>query len=156
MARSPPQATFTAFQQIYQHEWQYLQCVVLDVAEHFAPIETAICTAFFPDLLGGTTPTTIPPDLRSLLFLPVKSAGVSVPNPSDSTNDYRTTSSMCTAVLTNSLLDGNPLTITDHQKEMRDGRSAAQASKCTNVAAKLSTPHRADDSFRHPPNHLLE
>ena len=46
---------------------------------------------------------------------------------------------MCTAVLTESLLDGTPLTIIDHQKAIQDRRSIAQASKRANTAAKLST-----------------
>ena len=66
---------------MYQHESQYLQRVVSDCADYFSPIETAICTAFLPALLDGTTPTTIPPDLRALLSLPVKSTGVGILNP---------------------------------------------------------------------------
>ena len=80
-----------------------------------------------------------PPDLRTLLSLSVKLAGVGVPNPTKSANNDQTTSSVCTIVLTNSLLDGTPLTITDHQKAMQDGRSAAQAFKRANTTANLST-----------------
>ena len=107
------------------------------MAECFAPIKTTICTAFLPALLGGTTPNTIPPDLRVLLSLPIKPAGVGVPNPTNSADDNHTTSSMCTAVLTNPLLDGIPLTITDYQKAIRDGRSVDQASKRANATANL-------------------
>jgi len=52
---------FTAFQQIYQHKWQYLQRVVSDMSDHFVLIDTTICTIFLPAILGETTPTTISP-----------------------------------------------------------------------------------------------
>jgi len=60
IARLSPQAAFYTFQHSYQHEWQYLQSVVSDMVDHVTPIETYICTVFLPDLLGGTTSTTIP------------------------------------------------------------------------------------------------
>ena len=66
VTRSFPQATFTAFQASYQHEWQYLQHVVPDMADRFALIETAICTSFLPALLGDTTLTSILPPKSSL------------------------------------------------------------------------------------------
>ena len=108
-----------------------------DYADHFAPIETAICTAFLPAILGGTTPTTTTPNLCALLYLPVKSAGVGVPNLTKSAGKNHTTSSVCTSVLTNSLLDGTSLVITDHQAAMRKGQGATQSSKRINTATAL-------------------
>jgi len=110
---------------------------MLHVVKHFAPIENAICTAYLPALLGGTTLTTTPPDLCALLSLPIKSSGDSVLNPTDSDDDNHTTSSVCTAVLTDSCLNVTRLTITNHQKAMRDGRSATQASKRANTVVNL-------------------
>ena len=45
---------------------------------------------------------------------------------------------MCTSVLTDSLLDGTPLVIVDHQAAMREGRTTAQSSKQANSATALS------------------
>ena len=99
---------------MYQHKWQYLQRVVLDVAEHFAPIETAIRTPFLLDLFGGTVPTTIPPNLRALLSLPVKSFGIGILNPIELADNNHTTSRVRTAFFIDYLLDGTPLTIANH------------------------------------------
>ena len=120
VAHSSSQAAFYFFQQLYQHEWKYLQHVVSNVAKHFALIETAIRTIFLPALLGGTATTTITPDLHALLSLPIKLAGIGVPNPTKSAGENHTTSSVCTSVLTDSLLNGTFLVITDHQAAMRE------------------------------------
>ena len=77
------------------------------------------------------------PNLRALLSFLIKSSGVGVPKPIESTGNNRTTSAVRTAVLTDTLLNGTPLTIVDHQKAIRDGQSAVQASKKVNAAADL-------------------
>ena len=109
------------------------------MADHFAPIETAICTAFLPVLLGDTNPTTTPTNLRNLLALPVKSAGVNIPNLTESADDNHTTSSMCTLVLTDSLLDSTSLVIGNHQVAMHEGRTAAQSAKRASSATALAS-----------------
>ena len=122
-----------------------------DNADYFASIDTAIHTAFLPALLGGTTPTTIPPDLRTLLSLPVKVVSVGMPNPNESANNNHTTSSVCTSVLTDSLLDGISLVIGDHQVAIQEGRTVAQSSRRANSAttlASLLVPMDALDSQR--------
>ena len=110
-----------------------------DCADHLAPIETTTRTAFLPALLGGTIPTTIPPDLCALLSLPIKLEGVRVPNITESADENHTTSSVCTSVLTSSLLDGTSLVIVDYQVAMHEGQGAVQSSKYANAATELSS-----------------
>ena len=121
---SSPQIAFTTFQQSYQRKWQYLHLVVLDCADHFAPVETAIYTIFLPALLGGATTTTTPTDLRTLLSLLLKLTAVGVPNLANSTDKNLTTSIMCTSVFTDSVLDGTSLVISEHQATILKGRGA--------------------------------
>ena len=87
-------------------------------ADYFAPIETTTRTAFLRALLGGTNPTTIPIDLRALLYLPVKSAGVGIPSLTKPAGKNYITSSVCISVFVDFLLDGTSLVIVDHQAAM--------------------------------------
>ena len=66
-------------------------------------------------------------------------AGAGVPNPTKSADEDHTTSSVCTAVLKDSLLDSTSLVIANHQTAIRKGQGAAQSSKRPNAAAKLSS-----------------
>ena len=74
----------------------------------------AIRTEFLPILLGGTAPTTTTPELCSLLALPVKAAGIGVPDPTSTADIHYSTSTVCSTTLANSLSDHTPLTIVTH------------------------------------------
>jgi len=60
--------------------------------------------------------------------------GVGIPNPIESADNNHITSSVCTAVLADSLLNDTLLTIADHQKVVRGKKSIAQASNKANAA----------------------
>ena len=139
IARSSPQCSFIALQKSYQQEWMHLQRVVDGISSHFAPVEAALCTRFLPSLLGGTTPTTIPPELRSLLSLPVKSSGIGIPLPTTSADDRHLASSTCTSVLTDSLIESAPLSMGDHHTAMREGRASARTSGKAMAETSLTT-----------------
>ena len=92
-----------------------------------------------------------PPELRTLLSLPVKLAGVGTPNPTNPANDNHTTSSVCTSVLTKFLLDSTSLIIPDNQAAMHEGRTTAQSIKQANFANVLRSrlvPMDAQDARR--------
>ena len=55
-----------------------------------------------------TTSTTIPPKLRSLLSLIIKSSGIGTTLSTTSVNDYHFVSSTYTAFLTDSLIESAP------------------------------------------------
>ena len=110
-----------------------------DVAEHFALIDTAICTCFLPAFLVGITSITIPLTSASSPLLPVKSAGVGIPNLTKSANDNHITSSVCTSVVTDSLIDGTSLVIRDHQVAIHEGQTAVQSAKQANSATALTS-----------------
>ena len=55
LAGNFPQAAYARFTVCLQSEWQYMQCMTSAMAPHFAPLEVAIRTKFFPSLLGIAT-----------------------------------------------------------------------------------------------------
>ena len=61
-----------------QQEWQYLQRVVPDMGPAFQPLEEALCEVFLPALLQEEPPGTL---LDSFCDLPVRLAGIGIPNP---------------------------------------------------------------------------
>ena len=137
IAISSPQCAFIALQKSYQQEWQHLQRVVNDISAHFLPVEHALQTKFLPALLGGITPTDIPPDLRTILSLPVKLAGIGVPLPTTTADDRHLSSSRCTAVLVDSLIDDSPLCMGDHLAAMSEGRVKSRTSGTATAALSL-------------------
>ena len=138
IARSSPQMTYAAVMHSFQHEWQYLQRVVSDCSDHFSPLETAIRTVLLPALFGGADPTEISPDLRSVLSLPIRHGGISLPDPTVTADTNHTTSSVCTALLTDSLLDGTELSLVDHQKCMAEGKKGATTERNATATADLA------------------
>ena len=124
VAQPSPHCAFVGLQKSLQSEWMHLQRVVDDIGSAFQPIEDAILTKFLPALFD--TPLAIPPDLRTITSLPVKKAGVGLPNPTSTAPHNHTSSKECTAVLTNALLTGEGWHITDHVNAMHTGRTDAR------------------------------
>ena len=102
VAQPSPHCAFVGLQKSLQSEWMHLQRVVDDICSAFQPIEDAILTKFLPALFD--TPLAIPPDLRTITSLPVKKAGVGLPNPTSTAPHNHTSSKECTSILTNALL----------------------------------------------------
>ena len=74
-----PQTAYAGLAMSLQHEWQYLQRVIPEVGAFMDPIEEAIREEFLPALFGGDL--TVDDDLRELLALGVKRAGLGLPVP---------------------------------------------------------------------------
>ena len=70
-----PQTAYAGLVKSLQTEWTYLQRVVPDIATHFNPIEDAIATDFLPALFDSEAPD------RALTRLPVRLAGLGIPDP---------------------------------------------------------------------------
>jgi len=113
----------------------HLQRVVGDIGDAFDPIESAIISTFLPALFD--TPQAIHKDLRALTSLPVKKAGIGLPNPTTAAPHNHTSSKECTAVLTNALLTGEGWHINDHQHAMHAGRVDARLRNSTSHQASL-------------------
>jgi hypothetical protein len=72
-----PQTAYAGLSKSLQAEWQYMHRVVENAGDHFGPIEEALANVFIPALLGGKEGG----QLRELFTLPVRQAGLNLPNP---------------------------------------------------------------------------
>jgi hypothetical protein len=73
-------SAYTGYTKSLQHQWTFLQRVVPNIDDMFQPLEDMINSSFIPALFGTSTQESVD-DLRPLLALPVKLAGLAVPNP---------------------------------------------------------------------------
>ena len=93
-----PQAAYAAMQKCLQQQWQFVQRVIEDTDESFAPLETALAERFLPALFG----TDLEEDthLRALSSLPIKWSGLALPNPVHSgASNYEASTQMCQHLL---------------------------------------------------------
>jgi hypothetical protein len=73
-----PQAARAGLQKSLQQEWQFLQRVTNRLSNEFEVVEEALATKLLPSLFGnGESCDT----KRQLVCLPVKHAGLALPNP---------------------------------------------------------------------------
>jgi hypothetical protein len=107
VAKRFPQTAYAGLSKSLQMEWQYLQRVTPDTAAAFGPIEDVIAGTFLPSLLAEERPGVA--SLRSLLVLPVRQAGLGIPNPTATAGPCYAASKACTSHLTASLLNGSEL-----------------------------------------------
>jgi len=74
-----PQTAFAGLTKSLQLEWQYLQRVVPRTGRALAPIEATIANSFLPALLAEKDETI--KQLREVSTLPVRHAGLGIPDP---------------------------------------------------------------------------
>jgi hypothetical protein len=92
-----PQSAFCAMQKSLQMEWQFVQRVTKCPPDSFAPIEAALADTFLSALFQCTPPS------RDLTSLPVKFAGLSLPDPTKTAKSNFSASSSLISDLSNSL-----------------------------------------------------
>ena len=115
-----PQTAYAGLAKSLQHEWQYLQRVTPAVAESFAPIEEALAEGFLPALLKESVEGVA--KLRELLALPVRMAGLGVPNPTVTADACYRASLSCTETLTKSLTNRDVLDAAQYSGRVRSER----------------------------------
>ncbi len=83
MADTYPQSAYAGLQKSLQMEWQFVQRVVEGIGESFTDVQKAITECFLPALFRDTLDEK--DDVRLLLCgLPVKHAGLALPDPTKS------------------------------------------------------------------------
>jgi hypothetical protein len=112
VAQRFPQTAYAGLSKSLQMEWQYLQRVLPSSGPAFAQIETALAETFLPALLQEPAAPT--PPFRNLLALPVRKAGLGVPDPRQTGADCHTASLACTEELTRTLRAGTNLDVQAH------------------------------------------
>ena len=115
-----PQAAYAGLASSLQLEWQYLQRVTPDVGLRFAPLESALAEIFLPALFGASVEEIA--KMRNILALPVKFAGLGIPDPSNSAEVCYLASKSCTSELSVSILGGGALDVSAYGKSVKNER----------------------------------
>jgi hypothetical protein len=82
VAKNFPQSAYSGLQKSLQQEWQFVQRVKEGVGEEFTDIERAISQTFLAALFGDEYDDDDP--RRKVVCLPVKHAGLAIPDPTTS------------------------------------------------------------------------
>ena len=138
-----PQTAYAGLSKSLQAEWQYMHRVIEDVGEYFAPIEEALATVFIPALLGGKEGE----QLRDLFTLPVRQAGLNIPNPAKKARDGYQASLECTKALTASLLARSDLDAIGYAGSVKEARARTRKTKALRGLSNLKTLCKAEDRY---------
>ena len=143
VAKRFPQTAYAGLTKSLQTEWTYLQRVVPDIANSFAPIEEAITTNFLPALFDGE-----PPD-RDLTQLPVRMAGMGIPDPWRHAQRHYQTSRMMTEAVNTSLMTGAELDTSSYGREstriLMDHRAVQEVDMEWQLNPLLEAATKADE-----------
>ena len=132
-----PQTACAGLQKSLQQEWQYLQRVVGNVANHFIPLEKAIRDKFLPALMGE--PSLADEYRRPLSTLPVKYAGMALPDPTLTADDNHSTSSLVCGHLVQAMRSDCDVTYSsvDHISTRKEVVAAVKERQAVKYEAKL-------------------
>ena len=98
-AQKYPQSAYAGLQKSLQHEWAFLQRVLPDIGNHFETIEEAIADVFLPALFGEQS-FDENDYRRPLTALPVRFAGLGLPNPTKSSSaNYEASTLVCSHLI---------------------------------------------------------
>jgi hypothetical protein len=146
VAATEPQTAYAGLQKSLQQEWQYLQRVTKDVSEHFAPIEAAISDKFLPALFGE--PTLDDNYRRRVSTLPVKHAGLALPDPTKSADSNYSTSTLVCGHLVQALRHDTGVTFStaDHSStrsevlaEVKERKTEEYETTLKEILSKMDT-----------------
>jgi hypothetical protein len=146
-ALSHPHTAFAGLQKSLQHKWQLIQRVIDDIGHCFFDVETAIADIFLPALYGETLKDCT--YLRNLSALPVKFAGLALPDPSASSEgNYEASTLVCSHILA-AFRGTESFSSADHQSlckavtvEIKTRRSDKQDSSLSTILADLDCDTR--------------
>ena len=127
VAKRFPQSAYSGFCRSLQMEWQYIQRVVPGIAPLFQPLEKAIQDQFLPALLGENDPIT--GELRKILSLSTKSAGIGIWDPVETCNHNFTTSLEVTELISDSLIQNTDMNVGEHQTHAAAERRSASTNR---------------------------
>ena len=87
------QSAYAGLYKSLQQEWEFLQRVTPVIKDAFGPVEQAVWEAFIMDLLQGLGEVT---PGRGVICLPVKQAGLALPDPTKTAPENWTASCVIT------------------------------------------------------------
>ena len=125
VAKRFPQTAYAGLQKSLQQEWQFVQRVTPGIGAAFAAIEASIRDRFLPALFGEEKAAD--PTVRTLSSLPVKAAGLALPDPTTSSAANYTASTVCCTHLVQALRGHTPFRHADHVMVMRCAKHELRA-----------------------------
>jgi hypothetical protein len=110
VARRYLHTAYAGLAMLLQQEWQYLQRVVPAWGAAFEPVKEVICSVFLPALLQAAEAEC----QRKLTTVSVRTAGLGLPDPTQSAPGCFTASEACTGLLVHSLREETALDANIH------------------------------------------
>ena len=138
-----PQTAYAGLAKSLQHEWQYLQRVTPEVGPQFAEVERALTEGFLPALLKESAEGVAA--IREQLALPVRWAGLGVPDPTKTSTACYQASVGCTEDLSRSLLDRQDLDASGYAGRVRAERRGFKEARAIKHEAAFDRLSKAAD-----------
>jgi hypothetical protein len=138
-----PQAAHSGLQKSLQQEWQSVQRVTKNMGQEFEAVEVALSRTFLPTPFGDDYDDDDP--RRDIACLPVKWAGLAIPNPTVAADaNYKASTLLCSHIL--AAFRGvdtfrsakHKLVISEVKTELKLRNEAKHEDSMTLLASKLS------------------
>ena len=136
VANKHPQSAYAGLQKSLQQEWAFVQRVTPGIGDAFGPVEEEIETTFLPALFEGVGDGY---PGRAITRLPVKQAGLALPDPTRTAPDNCQVSCVITGHLVSALRGQVTFRTADHAACLRDGRAAVRRKSVAKTMASLET-----------------
>ena len=145
-AGSQPQDAYAALTKSLSFEWTFVQRVVQECGDLFEPVEDMICNKFLPQLLGSE----FTPEDRAVFALPVKFAGLGIPNPTTTAKNAFRTSKRAASHLTDAISGQGEIDHITHGQVVMEARTEHRGSRRQEHVANLNSTLAkfADDKQR--------
>jgi hypothetical protein len=118
IAKSQPQAAFSALTKSLQCEWNYYQRVIPDCESFFQPLETALKEKFIPAVFDGE----IGDHERKLFSLPARMGGIGVRDPVSTAAIAHATSRNATEILATAIHTQSSFNAVEHTQRLQNVR----------------------------------
>jgi hypothetical protein len=133
-----PQSAYAGLQKSLQQEWQFVQRVIKGIGEEFTDVQKAISEIFLPALCSDTLDKK--DDVRLLLqSLPVKHAGMALPDPTKSAKSNYEASILVNSHLLAALRGTESFRSTEHVAVIKACRSELTSRRKTTNDSALRT-----------------
>ena len=145
-AGSQPQDAYAALTKSLSFEWTFVQRVVQECGDLFEPVEEIICDKFLPQLLGSE----FTPEDHAVFALPVKFAGLGIPNPTTTAKNAFRTSKRAASHLTDAISGQGEMDHINHGQVVMEARTEHRGSRRQEHVANLNSTLAkfADDKQR--------
>jgi hypothetical protein len=115
-----PQAAYAGLQKSLQQEWQFLQRVTSGLSDEFEVVAEVLAENFLPTLFGNGKGCDTK---RQLACLPVKHAGLALPNPTTTAESNWKASTLICGHLVAALRGTTDFRSVDHSATMQSGKA---------------------------------